>query len=255
VKLEKHFSDDLSLLVSYAWSKTLTNGGSIFSTFSSEFGTTTPWNAHAQKAYSFADIPQNLSIAYIYELPVGKGKRFLSRGKVANAILGGWKTSGILQYQSGRPQNIEVVGHTSKLEDQGWGSPDRLTGVPMASEAYHSGHFQPATPLQPGDSQFNGAAFAMPCEWCFGTLTPAEATVRDFYWPNEDMSLMRVWRLHESWNLTFHADFFNVFNRHVFGQNNGAYASEPVYGQPGFGTVATQVDPPRFLQFGLNLKW
>ena len=255
VKLEKHFSDNLSLLVSYAWSKTLTNGGSIFSTFSSEFGTTTPWNAHAQKAYSYADIPQNLSIAYIYDLPVGKGKRFLSRGKVANAILGGWKTSGILQYQSGRPQNIEVVGHTSNLEDQGWGSPDRLTGVPMASEAYHSGHFQPATPLQPGDSQFNGAAFAMPCEWCFGTLTPAEATVRDFYWPNEDMSLMRVWRLHESWNLTFHADFFNVFNRHVFGQNNGAYADEPVYGQPGFGTVAAQVDPPRFLQFGLNLKW
>ncbi|HTS69437.1 MAG TPA: TonB-dependent receptor, partial [Terriglobia bacterium] len=255
VKLEKRFSDGLLLLVSYAWSKTLTNGGSIFGTFSSEFGTTTPWNAHAQKAYSFEDIPNNLSIAYVYDLPFGRGKRFMNTGGVANAILGGWKTSGILQYQSGRPQNVEIPDHTDDLEDLGWAEPNRVNGVPMASAAYHSGHFQPATPLQPGDSQFNSAAFTMPCEWCFGTLTPTEATVRDFYWPNEDLSLLKEWQLHESWSLTFRADFFNAFNRHVFGDNNGAYATEPLFGYPGFGTVGSQVDQPRCIQFGLRLKW
>ena len=120
VKLEKHFSNGLSLLASYAWSKTLTDGGSIFSTFSSDFGTDTPWNARLQKTYSFADLPALASISYVYDLPVGKGKRFLSQGGVANAIVGGWKYSGVLQYQSGMPQELEVGGRPG-FTDQGWG--------------------------------------------------------------------------------------------------------------------------------------
>jgi hypothetical protein len=228
----------------------LTDSGSIFSTFSSEFGTTTPWNRKAQKAYSFEDIPNILSIAYVYDLPVGKGKKFLDRGGVANQVLGGWKTSGILRYESGRPQNIEVPGHTAGLEDQGWGAPDRVNGVPMASAAYHSGHFDPAK-----DSMFNPAAFANPCQFCFGTLTPTEATVRDFAWPNEDISLIKEWRIREDTDLAFRADAFNIFNRVVFGSNNGAYASEPTFGQPGFGMVSGQVNQPRTIQFGLRLSW
>lgn len=250
VKLDKRFSNGLTLLVSYAWSKTLTDGGSIFSTFSSEFATTTPWNRKAQKAYSFEDIPNRLSVAYVYDLPVGKGKRFLNQGGALNQVVGGWKTSGILTYESGRPQNIEVADTTGALENNGWREPDRVNGVPMASAAYHSGHFDPAK-----DSMFNPAAFAIPCQFCFGTLTPTEATVRDFPWPNEDLSLMKEWELKESWQMTFHADFFNVFNRVVFGDNNGAYATEPTFGQPGFGMLGAQVNNPRVIQFGLNLKW
>ena len=249
VKLDKRFSNGLSLLVSYAWSKTLTDGGSIFSTFSTEFGTTTPWNRKAQKAYSFEDIPNNLSIAYVYDLPVGKGQKFLNQGGVVNQIVGGWKTAGILQYQSGRPQNIEVCCRPG-LEDQGWGSPNQVPGVPMASAAYHSGHFDPAK-----DSMFNPAAFSVPDQFSFGTLTPTEATVRDFPWPNEDMSLIKEWRFKEAWNLNFRADFINIFNRVVFGDNNGAYATEPTVGQPGFGMLGGQVNHPRTVQFGLNLKW
>jgi hypothetical protein len=252
VKLEKRFSNGLSLLASYAWSKTLTDGGSIFSTFSTEFGTTTPWNRRAQKSYSFIDIPNNLSIAYVYELPVGKGRKFLNQGGPVNAILGGWKTAGVLSYQGGRPMNIEINGQTGGLEDQGWGSPDRVPGVPMATEAYRSGHFDPAK-----DVMFNSAAFRLPCRFCFGTLTPTEATVRDFAFPNEDLSLIKETKIREAMSVNFRVDFFNAFNRHVFGDNNGAYANEPVFapGQPGFGAVYGVQNQPRTIQFGLNLKW
>ena len=250
VKLDKRFSHGLTLLVSYAWSKTLTDGGSIFSTFSTEFATTTPWNRKAQKAYSFEDIPNRLSIAYVYDLPVGKGKRFLDRGGVANQVLGGWKISSIQQHESGRPQNIEVADTTGALENNGWRSPDRVNGVPMASAAYHSGHFDPAK-----DSMFNPAAFAIPCQFCFGTLTPTEATVRDFPWPNEDISVIKEWKIKEQTDLSFRADVFNVFNRVVFGDNNGAYATEPTFGQAGFGMVGAQVNQPRTIQFGLRLRW
>ncbi len=252
VKLEKRFSNGLSLLASYAWSKTLTDGGSMFSTFSSDFGTTDPWNRRTQKSYSFEDIPNLASIAYVYDLPVGKGQHFMNRGGVANAILGGWKYSGILRYMSGFPMEIEGLDTTSGLENNGWEQANRINGVPMASAAYLAGqkHFNPAT-----DIMFNTAAFAQPPNWTFGTLTPNEATVRNFPFPNEDMSLMKQWNLHESWNLTFRADFFNVFNRHVFDDNAGAYTTEFTVNQPGFGTAYNTADNPRVIQFGMNLKW
>ncbi|MGH7870358.1 MAG: TonB-dependent receptor domain-containing protein, partial [Candidatus Dormibacteraceae bacterium] len=129
VKLDKRFSNGLTLLASYAWSKTLTDAGSIFSTFSSEFGSTTPWNAGAQYTYSFEDIPNNVSIAYVYDLPVGKGRKFLNRGGVLNQVLGGWSISGIQRYESGLPMNIQVPGHTAGLEDQGWGNVNQVPGV------------------------------------------------------------------------------------------------------------------------------
>ncbi len=253
VKLQKRFSNGLSLLVSYAWSKTLTDSGSMFSTFSSDFGTTDPWNRRSQKTYSFEDIPNMASIAYVYDLPVGKGKAFLNRGGVANAILGGWKTSGILRYMGGFPQEIEGNGTTSTLEDNGWQPANRETSVPMASAAYRAGQgsFDPGK----GDSLLNPGAFAQPPNWTFGTITPNEATVRQFPWYNEDMSLMKEWNIHESVDLTFNADFFNVFNRHVFNENNGAYTTEWTVGQPGFGTEGSTSDNPRVIQFGLKLKW
>jgi hypothetical protein len=228
----------------------LTDSGSIFSTFSSEFGTTTPWNRKAQKAVSFEDIPQNVAIAYVYDLPVGKGKKFLNRGRVVNQVLGGWSISGIHRYETGLPMNIEVPGHTAGLEDQGWGSPNQVLGVPMASAAYRSGHFDPAV-----DSMLNPAAFSMPCQFCFGTLTPTEGVVRTPGYLNEEFSLMKQWQFNERMSLKFRADFYNAFNRVVFGDNNGAYAAEPTFGQPGFGMLGAQTNQPRTIQFGLRLNW
>jgi hypothetical protein len=250
IKAEKRYSNGLTLLASYAWAKTLTNGGSIFSTFSSEFGTVTPWNSRAQKAYSYEDIPNLVSIAYIYDLPVGRGRRFLNHGGVANQIMGGWRISGIQAYQGGRPQNIEVVGHTGGLEDPGWGEPNQVNGVPMASTAYHSGHFNPNV-----DSQFNNAAFSFPCQFCFGTLTPTEGRVRDFPYFDEDLSLLKEWTVREKWRMDFRADFVNALNRVQFGDNSGGYATEPTFGYPGFGMVGNQENNPRVIQFGLRLKW
>jgi hypothetical protein len=254
VKLDKRFSNGLTLLVSYAWSKTLTDGGSIFSTFSSEFYTTTPWNRHDQKSYSYEDIPSNLSIAYVYDLPFGKGKKFLSQGGVVNAVIGGWKTSGVLRYQSGLPMNIEAGDTFQVWEDHGWQDANTITGIPQASAAKLSGHFDPRYAGGVPDSMFNPAAFAQPAAWTYGTQTPTEATVRGFPWPNEDISLMKAWKIKEVVDVQFNADFFNIFNRHVFGENNGAYANEPGLGS-GFGNIGGQINNPRTVQFGLRLKW
>jgi hypothetical protein len=262
IKLDKRFANGLSLLVSYAWSKTLTDGGSIFSTFSTEFATTTPWDRKSQYAYSFEDIPSRLSVAYVYELPFGQGKKFLNHGGVVNHILGGWKTSGILTYEAGRPMNIECPDTMGALESNGWNNCDQVLiagtnfPVPMASDKYRSdrGNFDPAK-----DSMFNVNAFALACNFCFGSLTPTEATVREFPYYNEDIALLKEWKLTERFDLRFRAEFFNVFNRVVFGDNNGAYANEPFFTgpktSPGFGFIGGQTNYPRLIQFGLNVRW
>ena len=161
--MTKRFSNGLSLLASYAWSKTLTDAKARCShTFSSDF-----WHhrslgsAHARKSYSFEDMPNLASIAYVYDLPVGKGRHFiLNRGGVANAPF--WavgRLPGFCRYQSGFPQEIEGNGTTSTLEDNGWQPANRINGVPMASAAYKAGqaHFDPGK----GDSMFNPAAFQL----------------------------------------------------------------------------------------------
>jgi hypothetical protein len=253
VKLDKHFSNGLTLLVSYAWSKTLTDAGSMFSTFSSQFGSTTPWNRHLQKGPSFMDIPNNLVISYIYDFPFGQGKKFANQGGVVNQIVGGWKWSGVLTYQSGLPQNIQAGPSAipGGLEDQGWGNANQVLGVPLRCPSA-SGHFDPHK-----DCLINEAAFVVPPAWTFGTFAASSGAIRQFGYTNEDMSLMKEWKIREQVTLRFNADFFNVFNRTIFNQdgNNGAYAAEPTVNYPGFGTLGGQANIPRQIQFGLRLKW
>ncbi len=229
----------------------------MFSTFSTEFGSTTPWNRRDQKAVGYEDIPNNLVISYIYDLPFGQGKKFLSNQKgVVNQLVGGWKYSGILTYQGGLPINIESCPSDipGGLEDQGCGNVSQVPGVPLRSHGRKD--FDPSV-----DRLMNPAAFEVPPEWTFGTLTPDMDHLRQFPYMNEDMSLMKEWTFNlihdEPFTLRFNADFFNVFNRTIFNQDgdNGAYAMEPTLPSSTFGELGGQTNIPREVQFGLRLKW
>jgi len=255
IKLDKHFSNGLSLLVSYAWSKTLTDGGSIFSTFSSQFATTTPWDRQSQYSYSFNDIPSRLSVAYTYELPFGQGKKYLNQGGAVNAILGGWKTSGIFTYESGRGFNVNCPGGPQVgYENNGWNRCDKVIGQSLGSAAMKDyGNFDPAK-----DLMFNSNSLAVPADYTFGTMTDTTVEQREFPYFNEDISILKDWKITERFDLRFRTDFFNVFNRHVFGDNNGAYSNEPFFSgpnSPGFGAVGNTTNYPRLIQFGLNVRW
>jgi len=257
VKVDKRFSNGVTLLASYAWSKTLTDAGSMFSTFSSEFGSTTPWNRKDHKGVGFMDILNNLSVSYIYDLPLGEGKKFLNHAGVANAIVGGWKWSGILTYQTGLPTNFcsSPSSIPNGLDDQGHGNGNQILGVPLRDPGSF-GHFDPHK-----SEWINEAAFAVPQNWTFGTMTPTTGAIRSPHYFNEDMSLMKEWKftlIHdEPMTLRLNADFFNIFNRTIFAISgeNGAYAQEPYVNYKGFGALGGQTNTPWQVQFALRLKW
>ena len=90
VKLQRRFSNGLNLLASYTVSKTLTDADSALPAFAGFSGGgygQNPYNLKGEKSLSFQDIPQTFVLSYLYELPVGPGKRFAKRGGAVGKLL------------------------------------------------------------------------------------------------------------------------------------------------------------------------
>ena len=105
-KLERRFHNGLNLLASYTYSKTLTDADSAlpaFVAFSGGGSAQNTFNLKNEKSLSYQDIPHTFVLSYIYELPVGKGRKFLNKGGVTDKILGGWQVGGVQRYQTGQP--------------------------------------------------------------------------------------------------------------------------------------------------------
>src|SRR5690242_10480597 len=94
-KVERRFRNGLNLLASYTFSKTLTDADSAYAGLTA-FGSSDTFNAQnpkdlrSEKALSYQDVPHMFVLSYLYELPVGKGKKFLNQGGVVDKVLGGW---------------------------------------------------------------------------------------------------------------------------------------------------------------------
>ena len=104
-KFEKRTSGGLWYLVSYTWSKSIgvSNTPAVGGDYAYERGL----NAF--------DIPQNLTASVGYELPIGKGKKFLSNANLfTSGLLGGWQVQGIVVLRSGRP--FTPTDFTRRLE-------------------------------------------------------------------------------------------------------------------------------------------
>ena len=76
-----------------------------------------------------------------------------------------------------------------------------------------------------------------------------DGSVRAFPTYNEDLNLFKVFPIKERLNLRFEAQFGNVFNRTDFCDPNA------FFGPASFGTVSTQCNQPRSIQFGLRLNY
>ena len=110
VQVEKRYSNGLSFLVAYNLSRMMSNTGSGFTSFAS--ASLNKNNQKAEWTVDGNDQPEAVNIAATYELPFGKGRRFMSQSNgVVNAVLGGWQISPLLTYASGTPLQVTVPGN------------------------------------------------------------------------------------------------------------------------------------------------
>ena len=195
LKYTKRLSHGLTVLVAYTWSKTLADGD--ISAGGGDSGQDY-YNRRLEKGIADYDVPQLLSIAYTYELPVGKGKQFLNNSGFASQVLGGWQLTGIQQYQSGMPVQL-TVNDTLPIFNQML-RPNLNAGVPLTLD--------PANPL--ADPWFNKAAFSTPPNYQFGDAPRSLTQLRAPNSYNESFGLMRHIRIKESVTVTLRAEFFNA---------------------------------------------
>jgi hypothetical protein len=93
MRVEKRFSHDYTLQVSYTWSKAMQATEFLNAT------DTVPY-----RSISDLDRTHHLVITGIWDLPFGRGKRFGSHmAKPVDFIAGGWQLNGVVQRQSGPP--------------------------------------------------------------------------------------------------------------------------------------------------------
>jgi outer membrane receptor protein involved in Fe transport len=99
VKLEKRFSNGLNFLTYYTFGKTL------------EGGSSNPYlNWNLTKTRSVYDQTHNFTGTMTYELPMGKGRRFLNKGGLMNLLLGGYDMVWTYTISSGAPLGVSITG-------------------------------------------------------------------------------------------------------------------------------------------------
>jgi len=273
LQVDKRFAQGLSFLVSYTVSKNLTDADSSGPGVSGFIGTNefigqNSYNRAAEKAVSELDTPQSLVASFFYELPVGHGKRYLSGNGAADRVVGGWYVAGIGSYKSGQP--TEVYGPCGGTAGDVLFGGCHFTGaarvnvIPGVSETNKSSSFNPfSTPF------WNPAAFSLVAPLTFGDEPRSLSAARTFGSRDEDFTLGKKTRIFgEKAMVDFRAEFFNIFNRHIY---------EPISGSPqlnspfiplgapgcngaaqhfacGFGAI-TNASGPRTIQFALKIAY
>ena len=241
-KLTKRFSQGLTLIASYQFSRAIDNASENqaweISDRARNFN-----NLAIEKSISGHDIPHSLAINYIYELPVGKGKKFGGNlHPAANAVIGGWQVSGIYKYDSGLPLTFTANNNTFSFGG---------TQQPNVSDIEAAGQGQ--TNFNGSDDKkinrwFNTSVFSLPPDFTFGNAPRWFGNIRADHTNNFDFSLGKNWLVRENFRIQFRGEFFNLFNRVQFGRANTNINNA------GFGQVRGTINTgPRNVQLGLRI--
>lgn len=232
LRVEKRLSAGLSLLGSYMWSKTISDGrGESAAGGVSDTLPQNPLNLRAERSLADEHRAHRFVVSQNYELPVGRGKRYLSNAnRLIQGVLGGWSITGITTLTSGRLVNLSVQGNPSNT-----GMPDRPDVV---------GSWRLSRGERSLDRWFNTAAFVRNQQYHYGNAGrnliegPGEVNI--------DLGVHKAFDVREGMRLQFRAEAFNATNTPHFGVPNAQV------GNANFGTIGS-ADRPRNFQLGLKL--
>ena len=197
------------------------------------------------------DIPHVFNILSTFDLPFGKGRKFLNvNNKVGNALASGWTIASAQVYRKGTL--LQLVTPGNPLGNGVMFAPltkANLTGTPIRTGISR-------TTLDPNDPStrfFNAAAFTAAPAYTLGTGAFYQNDFRQPAVFTENLGIVKRTTL---WNndknpvvLTYRADAFNMFNRTSFGGVNGTI------GNAAFGRPTGPQNGARLITMGLRLEF
>lgn len=242
-KFQRRMAQGLDFLLSYTYSKTLTNAGDLLSNGGAGgYRAVGILGVRPEMARASFDMKHALVFSGNYDLPFGKGKKFLGNmNSVGNAVLGGWSTNWIYSYYSGQPQ---VIGCTiATTEGLGCNSL-KIAGT---------NPYQEVRDAQGYKVIWNPAAFTNPPRaTTIGQtdLSPLGGGRNQLSGPSQfgvNFSVFKSFQITERIRSEFRAEMFNLTNTPNFNLPTSNFQAA------NFGRLEFQRNDPRQVQLALKL--
>ena len=251
VKLERRFSKGLMLLNSFAWSKSIDVAPCNMETGNNSNYFTNLFNRRMDKGVSDYDQPFQNTTSFVWDVPVGRGRRFgASLPAYLDTFVGGWRLTGINTMISGQPINFSysptapatVVSGTLTMRPN-------LVGNPFlpADQRTPQRYFD-ITALKAPDTIIDPSTGKLDYAHPFGSAgrnigrSDAQFTL--------DLGIEKSFNLSsEKRRLEFRAEAFNALNK-----TNFQAAASNISSPGSFGTI-TKTFPARQIQLALKLTF
>jgi hypothetical protein len=213
-----------------------TYGHSIGNTAGSNEAQTShnPYDFMADWGNNNFDIRHSANVTALYELPVGKGRKWGSNWKpMTNGVLGGWQIGGTWNGRTGLPVDVKVVRpdvvYLNTLTGAYVNAPVVVNGRPVTTPVVNvpgGGAFRNVRRpdvvagvdpfIQGADKRLflNPAAFSMPAPGTFGNL--GRGALHGPGLSQFDLTLQKRFPIKETMNIEFRGEIYNIFNRANF---------------------------------------
>lgn len=225
-RFQQRLSGGVSALASYTWAKSIDDASSFFPSAGDANFPQDSRFVGPERARSNFDVRQRFTAGYTWELPIGRGRWY-----------GGWQTSGIWTFQTGRPFTVALL---SELDNSGTGRSSLGFGANDRPNVLRNATLDNPTP----ERWFDTTAFAVPTRGAFGNSGrnildgPGLQSV--------NASLLKHFALSESMRLQFRVEAFNLLDHTNFDLPN-LFVGSPTFGRVG------SAQSPRHVQLGLKL--
>ena len=262
VDVVKRAGSGLTMDLSYTLSRT---EGDTYTAFQENFSDYTPVQDLSnlnEAAHTLTNYDQKHVVKGFvsYELPFGRGRRWLSgHGRVANAFVGGWTVAGIVLYASGQPFNAGVSNPYYAGWDQIYPNYNLsgFNGPIFQASQYVQ---QPRNSPKPQTTYYYlpSSVATAPANGQLGTGPLRISALRCPGISNENASVLKYFSMGSDgqYKLSIRGEFYNLFNRHTYGiEGCGGTISRIVTGNPGLGQITGVNSSPRTGQFAVRFTF
>ena len=240
-KYNQRLSNGLNMLLTYQWSKAIDNVSET-QVWEIKNYTRDINNLAAERSISGHDVPQDFRASILWDLPVGRGKKYgANMSKLVDQFIGGWRVSTILRLASGLPLQF-----TSSNGNSNFGY---VVQRPNVTSLTALGSVSGGRTI---NEWFNTdtTVSSKPASFTLGNMPRYTPNIRTGATDDTDFLLSKAWKYKERYRLQFRAEAYNLTNTPQYGRANTNRAS----GDYGKVTSSFNVSP-RNIQLAMRLDF